>query len=238
MSAVGTAREHVEGVEESTLQAEAAMDRIRYMISHAGMYETSGQPVVAGIAVVNHSAGLDYFPDVLVVWSGGRTGGKAAAGLQTQLPKINELVIYLPDPSDPRTLVEMMIPGNSSTIDFRSGSFATTILSLISGGGTEKVSICNRLRSADISSSTWGGAWFEVTQSPSDTELLATPGTSQWNALVWPQAIVTSESGCRQVTVRMELQVETRSYEKPGSDSSPTALPFFGSASYRYDYHP
>lgn len=239
MSAVGAAREHVEGVEEATLQGAAAMERIRYMVANAGVYQTSGQPVTPGIAVVNRSAGGTNVPDVLVVWSGGRSGGMAANGLLTQLPKINELVIFLPDPGDPSVLTELMVPGNSSTIDFRSGGFSATILSLVSGGGTEKVPLCKKLRLADLSGTATGGAWFEATWSPTDAAIAAnTPGTAGWNALLWPQGIVTSESGCRQVTVRTELQIETRSYQEPGSDTSPTALPFFGSASYRYDYIP
>lgn len=237
-SAVWAARQHVEGVEDATVQAEAALERIRYMISHTGVYKSGSQPVTDGLAVVNRSAGLESLPEVLVVWSGGRSGGMAAQGLKTQLPKVNELVFYLPQPSNPRVLVEMMIPGNATTIDFRSASFESTVLTLISGGGTETVPICDRLRVASVSGSPRGALWFAVLRSPDAAALSATPGTSEWNALTWPQGIVNSSSGCRQATVQMELQVETRAYTAPGSGTSPTAIPFFGSASIRYEYKP
>lgn len=237
-SAVQAAREHVEGVEESALQAEAAMDRIRYMVSHTGIYEIGGQPVTAGIAVVNRAAGAAYLPDALVIWSGGRTGGMAAKGLQTELPRVNELVLYLPDPDDPSTLVELTIPANSSTIDFRDTGFAATIQTLLISGGLDKAPMCRNLRTAELNGSLWGGAWFEVMQTPIESALAATPGSQEWIDLPWAQGIVSSTSGCRQATVRMELQVRTRSYDVAGIDTAATSIPYFGSASYRYEYHP
>ncbi len=237
-SAVQSAREHVEGVEEATMQAEAAIERIRYMTSNIGTYEITGEPVTAGIAVVNRAAGLAYVPDVLVIWSGGRSGGMAAEGLLTTLPKVNELVMYLPDPDSPDTLVEVTIPANSTTIDFRSAGFESAVQTLLISGGLDKAPLCKLLRTVELEGSMWGAAWFDVTQTPNESALVATPGTSQWNALPWAQGIVSSTSGCRQVTVRVELQVKARSYDNPGVDSSATSIPYFGSASYRYEYHP
>lgn len=237
-SAVQTARVHVEGVEEATIQAEAAIERIRFMVSHIGTYEITGQPVTAGIAVLNRAAGLAYVPDILVIWSGSRSGGMAAEGLQTALPKVNELVIYMPDIDSPDTLVEITIPGNSSTINFRDAGFESTVQTLLISGGLEKAPLCKRLRTVELNGSMYGAAWFEVTQSPSEDVLDETPGTTEWNALLWPQGMVSSTSGCRQATVRVELQLETRTYDTPGIDSLMTSIPFFGSASYRYEYHP
>lgn len=237
-SAVQTAREHVEGVEEATMQAEAAIERIRYMVSNVGTYEITGQPVTAGIAVVNRTANLALVPDVLVIWSGGRNGNMAAEGLQTALPKVNELVMYLPDPDSPDTLVEVVIPANSTPIDFRAAGFESTIQTLLISGGLDKAPLSKRLRTVDLGGSLWGLAWFDVTQTPNESALAVTPGTSEWNELPWAQGIVSSTSGCRQLTVRVELQLQTRTYDISGVDSSATSIPFFGSASYRYEYHP
>jgi hypothetical protein len=245
ITAVHSAREHSEGLEEATAQAQVSLERMRYLVSHAGTYRTAGQPTTVGLAVVTRRWSIVDLPEVLVVWCGGRNGGMAQAGLQTRRPRIHELVIFAPDPDNPARLVEVMLPGNSSEIDFRAANFNATILGLLSSASAEKVLLCDRLRVSSLSAfagfsaAQAGNARFELTQTPSDSALSSTsPGTSAWTALPWAQGIASSSSGLRQATLRIELQVEPRSRPAAGTAATSIAIPFFGSASYRYAYQP
>lgn len=243
--AVQSARQHTEGLEEATQQADAAMSRIEYMVSQAGVYRVGTNPVTVGLAVVPRRWSYFDLPEILVVWSGGRTGGMAGAGLQTRLPRINELVLYAPDPADPRRLVEITHPGNSASIDFRASGFASTILTLVQSSNAQKTLLSDRIRRsalsgfAGFSSAEAANVRFEMTQSPSDAEIGSTAsGTAAWINLPWAGGIVTGSSGLRQANVRIELQVEPRAHDAPGTAEKTIAIPFFGSESIRYVYEP
>ncbi len=255
--AVQTAREHTEGLEEATVQAQVAIDRIKFMVSQTGVYQVSGQPTTLGMAVVSHKwFGVDLLPDVLVVWSGGRNGGMAAAagsastGVPQRLPRIDELLIYTFDPQTPTHLVEIAFPGNSDDIDFRDPRFSTRILSLIASPTAEKTLLCDRIRQSDLPQSyryfaRYYGATnyvnirFELSQTPDDSELQASsPGTPEWYGLGWAQGVVAGDLGMRQATLRMELQIRRDSRPASKTDSSGVSIPFLGSASYRYVYRP
>mgnify|MGYP001489646793 CR=1 FL=1 len=153
--AVQTAREHVNGLEDSTLQSGVAMERVRYMVSQTGVYEVDGQPTTLGLAIVKRNWTLFRLPEVLVVWSGGRDGGMAEAGVLNRLPLASELVVYAPDPAEVAHLLEFSFPGNSSIIDFNAVDFNDTIERLIVSNGAESVLLCDGLRVSQLS--LWGG---------------------------------------------------------------------------------
>ena len=240
MMAMQTAWEHTQGLETIQSQSRAALDRIQYMIAQAGTYQVSGQPVRIGVGVVERTVSGTQLPDVLVVWSGGRSGGQVEAGLLTRLPVVSEVVFYAADRTDPTRFSEIMLPTNASSLDFAASNFATTVTTLLTSTSAERVLLCDRVRTSLLT----GGnlvpnVRFEMFESPTATELSGiSPGTSAWNNLKWSGGIVMSDSGLRQATVRIELQLERRVNVPARTTASPTAVPFFGSASYRYVYRP
>lgn len=245
MLAVRTAHEHSTGLETSTTQATAASDRIRYMVAEAGVYQLPGEPTTAGLAVVHHRTSAGDLPDVLVVWSGGRSGGMAGQGVLARLPRVEELVIYCPDPQDAAGLVEITVPGDSSDVDFRSAGFAKTILSLIASAQVETVLICDRIRPTALGAfggfpaEEVGNVRFTLEWTPDEAEIDSTaPGSAEWYALPWAQGIVAGDSGLRQANVCMEFQVESRAYEARPTGTNWAAVPYFASASHRYVYSP
>lgn len=249
VAAVHAAWSHTRGLEETEAQARVAFQRIQYMISHAGTYEIEGQPTRLGVAVVPHVWAFVELPDVLVVWSGGREGGMAAAGVQERLPRTDELVIYAADPDDASHLVEITVPDATAEIDFDATDFAETVRRLVDSSESERVLISDRIRKTPLpgfsqyEAEEVGNIRFELTQTPSDDELAdVSPETEEWSALTWCQGIVAGDSGMRQVRLRMELQLDTNKSETTSNTTSnttsTTAIPFFGSASYRYAYHP
>lgn len=84
---------------------------------------------------------------------------------------------------------------------------------------------------------TVGGVRFGLAWNPSNEQLAsASPQTAQWLALGWPQGAVGSQSGLRQATVNIEVQIEPAGVAANASEI--TAIPFFASASVRYVYEP
>ena len=276
-NAVNSAWSYTKGVEDSDLQARAAIERIEYMISQTGVYDLAGQPTRVGMAVVSRPVGKNLVPDVLVLWTGGRSGGMSANGVLTRLPTVGELLIYTWDAKSPSQLIEVAFPGQTASFDFTASDLATTVANLLTSTAAEKIPLCDRLRlsslstsSSDTSSSvvppasgsgspygpslpsgsssssssstagttqSIGNARFTFTLTPSDSELAsASPQTTAWTQLSWPQGNFGNRSGMRQATLQIELQVEPDGIVRASDTVS--AIPFYGSASLRYVYEP
>ncbi|MFH1299882.1 MAG: prepilin-type N-terminal cleavage/methylation domain-containing protein, partial [Planctomycetota bacterium] len=245
VTATQTAWKHTQGIEDSQAQITAAFDRMKMMVSQAGIYQISGQPPQVGLAVVTHTWNSIDIPDTLVVWTGGRNGGISDLGTLTRLPTINELLIYTIDPNDSHNFVEIALPAVNASIDFNSSSFKNTIRSAITSSSAESALLSNRVKSSQymLSGRPWGAAIgnirFDLVKSPSDTSLSGVaPGTSAWMSLPWPQGTASASSGLRQATVNYEVQFEVTERTSLNDVNSPTALPFFGSSSRLYAYTP
>lgn len=243
--AVQTAWNHTQGLEETTAQSRAVIERVRFMVSQAGVYELPGSPTQAGIAVLPRLFGPYELPETLVVWSGGPTGGMAGQGVQPRLPLASELVVYIPADAAPNELLEVTFPGNSTPVDFRSVGFPATVRLLLASPGAQQTMLANRLRKVlldgvgAVPGSVAGSVRFELETSPDDVALSTTlAGTQAWYELTWPQGMVSSTSGVRQATLRIELQCTVRDNEDRHVDLAEACLPVFGSASYQYVYRP
>ncbi len=270
-NAVNSAWSYTKGVEDTDLQAQAAIERIEYMVSQTGTYKLAGQPTRAGIAIVNRPVGKSQLPDVLVLWTGGRSGGMATSGVQTRLPIVSELLIYSWDASTPANLIEAAFPGQTAVFDFTASDLSTQVTNLLSSKTAEVIPLCEQLRVSSLSSTgttttttptgpsspygpsmpmaapsrssttgstlSVGNVRFTLAQNPTDSELAAaTPETTAWTQLNWPQGKFGNRSGMRQATLQIELQVEPDGIVR--ASDTVTAIPFFGSASLRYVYEP
>lgn len=243
--AVHTAWNHTHGLEETAAQGRAVVERIRFMVSQAGIYEIAGTPTTAGIAVIPRFFGPYELPEALVVWSGGRTGGMVEQGVQHRLPRAQELVVYTPDPAEPHRLLEVIFPGVTTPVDFRSPGLPATVRLLLASPAAETTLLSDRVRRGlldgvgAVPGSVAGNVRFGLATSPSDESMVAVlPGTAAWYGLTWPQTLVSSTSGVRQATVRIELQLTVRDQEDRHVDLAEACLPVFGSASYQYVYRP
>lgn len=245
VTATQSAWKHTQGIEDSQAQVTATFDRMKMMVSQAGVYQISGQPPQVGLAVVTHPWNSIDIANTLVVWTGGRNGGISDNGTLTRLPNINELLIYTVDPNDSHNLVEVALPDVDASIDFNSSSFNNTIRSAIQSSSAESALLSNRVKSSQfmLSGSPWGDAVgnirFEIVHTPSDADLSGiSPGTSAWMSLPWPQGTASASSGLRQMTVNYEVQFEVTERTSLNDVNSLTALPFFGSSARYYAYTP
>ena len=251
-NAVNSAWSYTKGIEETDLQAQAALERIEYMVSQTGTYKLTGQSTRAGMTVVTRPVGKNQLPDVLVLWTGGRSGGMATNGVQSRLPVVGELLIYTWDASTPASLIEVAFPGQTASFDFAASDLSTQVTNLLNAKTAEIIPLCTQLRVSSLSttstttnrsttsSSTMqsvGNLRFTLSQNPTDTELAsAAPQTKAWTQLNWPQGMFGNRSGMRQATLQIELQVEPDGIAR--ASDTVTAIPFFGSASLRYVYEP
>jgi prepilin-type N-terminal cleavage/methylation domain-containing protein len=241
MLAVQSAWTVSKNYQEVGLQGRGILDRVRWMVAQTGTYRIGSGKVQLGLSVISRSVDGVLLPETLVVWSGGRSGGiQQKRQPAVSLPKINELVIFTPDPASPNHLVEILIASNSSTIDFADVNFAATIQSLISGSAAgDRLTLTDRLRTCRVSESgsLLGNLRFELLQLPSNEQVTTTTaGSDQWYALPWSQGMGFSRGGLRTAFVRLEIQLETVQGSVSVGQSSPTSLPILGSASVRYAY--
>jgi hypothetical protein len=148
------------------------------------------------------------------------------------------LVIFCPDPADPRRLLEITAPNNASTIQLNEQLNTSAGRSLIAGikssSDSKTVVLSNLLRTATVSGATRGCVRFERELRPSDSVWQSyLGGTTTWDNLVWPQGAGGSTAGMRQIWVRYEWQMmpgESAAAEDP---SGQQAVTFFGSAGCR-----
>ena len=233
VTALDTARSHVEGLHEATALGRFAVGRIHDAVNRTGTYRIGTNETVPGIAVVAN----DDRPEILVLWTGGRETSLAETSPLARLPRANELVIVTSDPADPRQLIELVVPTATDNVDFTASTFATRVRQLIGSTSAEKVTLCDRTRvlrwPATESGAVVAAVRFEWEASPSSSQIAATtPGTAEWRALPWAGGVSTSNSGLRQIALRIELQVVN--YGAPAADVATPSLPVFGSAVRRY----
>jgi prepilin-type N-terminal cleavage/methylation domain-containing protein len=242
MLAISAAWDHSTALEDSRRQAQSTLSRIKWMVQQAGTYRVAGQSTTLGVAVVPSTSGTYQAPATLVVWSGGPNGGMNGLGLQARLPVAAELVVYTPDPSNPARFVEVTFPADATVVDFRSGSFAATVQTLLASKSAQKILLADRLHvtaASSVSQPSLGNVRFELTASPSDSQISGvTVGSQAWNDLPWGQGLVGADRGLRTANVRIELLLDPDP-KQPTTDSGyTTAVPFFGSVNRQYVFQP
>lgn len=223
---VHSTNEFCRGQAVATQHGRVAIDRITRTVRTA---QTSQQ--FPGCLVVSETVGTWEFPDTLVVWS---PSGSAAD--PNGLPRVNELVIYTPDPVLPSRLIELRNPSNTATVPAASddAGWATLVDNLKVSVASVKTELSDRLRIGAVSGGSGdsrGCVRFTTSLAPSAewwAEYKA--GTRAWNALDWPLDCYSTRTGMRRVVCQVELQI------MPGdSDAGQSAVPFFGSTALTYE---
>lgn len=223
---VHRANEYCRGQAVAAQHARVALDRIQRTIRTA---EASEQ--FPGCLVITETAGTWDFPDTLVVWS--PTGAAAAP---TGLPRVNELLIFTPDPLAPSRLLEMRAGGNTSTVPVatNTAAWAALIDSVRSNANTTKIELTDRLRTSPVtngSNDLRAAVRFQVLMAPSAEYWAEYRANSRtWKDLNWPLDYVSTQTGLRRVVCQTELQIVT-----DGEDAGQTSVPFFGSAALNYE---
>lgn len=232
-STVQHADEYQRGHGEAAQHARVAVHRIGNTVRRAVANEE-----FPGLWVVEKSLVGWTFPDVLVVW---RPPGAALDPDGT--PRVNELVVYCPNPGAPNELWELTDPSNSSTVPpiTDSAAWLTTIDTMRQSVSSEKVVLTDMLRVATVpeigstDDAKRGCVRFVMRLRPSAAQWQQFQSNSlAWEDLDWVQSIYGSTTGLRQTWVRFELQITPgRQFVMNSAEAMP-AVPFFGSAAVYY----
>jgi hypothetical protein len=205
-------------------------------IQRAMVSSTANEQFPGFLAFAEVVAG-DSYPDTVVIWHA--PGGAAdPAGL----PRMNELVVFCPNPADPNELWEIQSPNDTRVAPAASdtAAWAAELDDLKSSQQANRVVLTRLLRSAQVdggAAARRGVLRFETTLRPSQVEwdqFLA--GTRSWDSLAWAQGIHGTRTGLRQAWCRFEFQLFPADSHH---DRQETAIPFFGSAAVMYELqHP
>ncbi len=231
-SAVQTSNEYAQGVASATQHGRVALERIARTVQTATASED-----FHGCAAVDLAVGAYRVSDVLVVWHPSGAPANPAGP-----PLARELVIYGPDPGDPRSLVEVT-PADTDVRAMPSpnsdyAGWAAFIDGLLKSSSGTKTPLTDLLRVSAVTSGTTslrGAAHFECRAAPSAAEWSAyRAGTLAWDALPWPQGLFGSRMGVRQVHVTIELQLMPRAAASGQASAGDLAIPALGSATMNY----
>jgi prepilin-type N-terminal cleavage/methylation domain-containing protein len=179
-----------------------------------------------GLVVFSQQVGSNTFPDTLVVWY--PSGAPAAPD---GLPLWKEVVIYSPDPSAPQKLLEITLPGDSSSVPPLSdlATWQSRLSAAKNGMASQRLILTDRLRTAlpqGVVTGVRGVIRFDAMLRPSDSDWNAYIGGSKnWEDLPWVLDIYSSQNGLRQNWCRIDMQLR----QNLDDNSADAALPFLGS---------
>jgi prepilin-type N-terminal cleavage/methylation domain-containing protein len=240
---------HGRGV--ATQHARVAFDRIYWAVSAAKA--TADYP---GVVVVYEEFGAFRFPDTLVVWR-----PEGAPVNANGPPLMKELVLFTPDPADPRRLWEITVPNDARAVPLNETSLNTAawraeLAAVKSAAGSRRVLLTDLLRTASPTAAPGGGAtmpnggWsstsaargavrFASDMRPTAAQWQAYRGGAlAWAALPWPQGLAGFSAGTRLVTVRIEMQLMPGEEACRDDPNGQQAVPFLGAASMYYSLRP
>lgn len=223
-----TASDHCRGQTLGAQHGRMLSARIRTAVERATASES-----FPGCAVFSEAVGNYTFPETLVIWS-----PPTAAAAPNGLPRVNELVVYCPDPTQPNRLLEIRDPSNTNAVPGLSSTSAwhALLTNLKTGNSAQRTVLSNLLHTANASDSAVvalrGCIRFHTILAPTAAQFSSyRSGSDSWGDLDWPLHIYGARSGMRQVVCQFELQLD------PGNSSaaaSQASVPCFGSAVFHY----
>jgi prepilin-type N-terminal cleavage/methylation domain-containing protein len=227
--AVYVSSEYSLGRSHASEQSRIAVSRIERAVHEA--YTTPSFP---SAGVMSTMVGSWRFPDTLIVWRPRVTPSTPDAEPFNAdgPPRMNEIVVFCPNPDDPSELLEITAADDNTTA-LNVATLATSIAALKESDDADRVVLSDLLCTGTVSevadSRARGRVRFEVVQRPSSSEIAST----DWDDVAWVQGVASDQFGLAQIWVRFELQLWSTD-----SEDSREALPFFGSAAVYYKVEP
>lgn len=232
--AVRQSTTYVQGYGAATQHARVTFERLNLAISQA--MATDQYP---GAVVVYDQVNSVTFPDTLVVW---RPTG-APANLAGP-PLVQECVFYCPNPSNPYQFLEVTAPSDSRSIPLNDAGLNTTawraaIKALATSSSSNVVLLTDLVRTGSTDGTTQRAAIrFASDLHPTVAEWSAyQQGAALWANLSWPQGIMGSTMGLRQVAIRAEIELLPLQAAGTNDPTGQLAIPFLGSSTLSYTLH-
>jgi len=230
-NAVHMAAEYGQTHGAAVQHARVAIDRIARRVRQA-----TANADYPGAWIVADTVLSWQFPDTLVVWN---PDGEAVD--PDGVPRVNELVVYRPNPSQPNELWELTDPSNSSTAPAiaDASAWATLINQMSSSSSAEVAVLTDLLNTANVpqgaGTSDRACLRFHARVLPSAAQWdQYESGSIDWEDLDWAQSIYGSQVGLRQSWISIELQLVPRASVNEHISDDLDPLAFFGSAALYY----
>lgn len=218
----------------TTQHGRVAIERISRMVSGA-----TAVGVYPGAVVMSTQVGTWTYPDTLLVWHPNGPPANPAGP-----PLLGELVIYCPNPANPYQLLEVTAPGNTQPVPFNDAglnvpAWQTTIQNLAQSPSSNIVLLTDLVRAGQLDNvHSRAAVRFACEMHPTEAEWSAyQSGSATFTSLSWPQGLCGSQTGVRQVSIRMELQLLPATAAGQPDASGQLAIPFLGSAALSYTLH-
>jgi hypothetical protein len=232
--------EYSEGYGTATQHARVVLDRIAKTIG-----EATASNQFPGCILVAETVNSVRYPNTLVVWHPKKTTSNpdGTAANPNGLPRYSELVIYCPNPRAPNQLLEIKdladslgeVPAVTETSRWQDDLTAIKNTAAASSPPPMLTSLlyaCPAVSGAGTALGYRGAIRFETRLRPETVNCSASE--DDWKKLPWVQGIYGSETGLRQVWVRMELQFVPGMVSSASDSGAVQAVPFFGSATLYY----
>lgn len=242
-SGVQQSNEYGDAYGTATQHGRVVLDRIRRMANEAMANEQ-----FPGMLVFSESELATSMPEVLVIWhpTDGATGNpqRVAPANPQRLPLYKELRIWCPDLNAPHQLLEITVPTDTREVPpLTDTSWPDNIRAIRQSPSSQKVVLTDRMHTSMLTNSSsgkqWGTVRFTTRSFPSQQDLKnyndhkndGNPNTRVcWENLPWSMGIYNSQTGLRQVWVRVELQVNATSVNVATRSEARPPVPFFTSA--------
>ena len=136
------ANEYSQGYGTATQHA-----RVAHRPDRPAVQQAYGKSIYPGVWVTQDTDGQWTYPNTLIVWQPSGTPANPSGP-----PLVQELVIFCPDPNAPNDLVQLTVPGNTTTVPTtNTPSFTSLINSLKTSSTANKVVLTNLLQVASVS---------------------------------------------------------------------------------------
>lgn len=198
--------------------------------------EAESSEAFPGVLVLQTTESGWTFPDRLAIWS-----PVASAVDPDGLPRVNEILFYVPNPDAANELLELRNTSDTSTVPTVDDQVAWHALidSLLSANSSDSIVLTDLVHTAAVTSSTRVSEQraclrFVMEMHPSAAEWADyKAGATDWSDLPFALDVRMGDSGLRHVWLRLELQLAP---PDPVANS-PTALapvPYYGSSAFYY----
>lgn len=229
-TAAHTSNGYVEETGEAIQHARVTIERVRRAIQSAHASDE-----FPGFVVATSSVSTWTFYDTLAVWT-----PSGAAANPDGLPQVGELVLFSFDVNEPNRLLQITVPGNTTTVPATTDAigWSTLVASMKVDSDAVEVELTDLLHTAEANGTGTdrGVLQFNAGHHPSETEWSGyEAGDTAFEDLPWALDIHGDKSGLRQSRVSFDFQLQP---DRSTAATTASVIPFFGSAAIYYELKP
>jgi prepilin-type N-terminal cleavage/methylation domain-containing protein len=198
-TAVNQSYDTATNLNRMTQHGRSAIRRIEKAINSA-----HASPQFPGLMVHMHVFSTESLPETLIVW--------APDGVPNNpdgLPLVQEIIIFRPNPSNPRELLQMTRESDTSEVPALGDTSAWETLLSEFENDSKSIKLTKYLHTfSPNSSTTLGRVRFNLRLRPNQAQIdTHYGGGANWEDIYWPQNLFTATTGTRQHECLIEIRL-------------------------------